>query len=215
VRACLDEAYSHAVEAHDRGSEANALCELGSLLERLGDGEQARQMAERALAIARETNDRNMEAEILVVLGNALAAFNHPDAGPTYERGLALARESNRNGLVCMALAGLARVALRRGELGRALDRVEQVLPWLDRDRFGLGYDPFWVRWTCYRVLAAWQDPRAGEVLAAAQAELRVRAELIEDEALRESFLENVVVHAEIARARASSESSSALLRPV
>ena len=45
---------------------------------------------------------------------------------------------------------------------------------------------------TCYHVLCAIGDPRAGEVLATGHALLQERAARISDAALRHSFLENV-----------------------
>jgi hypothetical protein len=51
---------------------------------------------------------------------------------------------------------------------------------------------------TCYRVLSANGDPRAGETLDAAYHLLQERAATIEDEDLRRSYLENVPHHREI-----------------
>ena len=51
---------------------------------------------------------------------------------------------------------------------------------------------------TCYRVLSANEDPRAGEILDAAYHQLQERAATIEDEDLRRSYLENVPHHREI-----------------
>jgi hypothetical protein len=60
--------------------------------------------------------------------------------------------------------------------------------------------EPLRVYLTCYRVLSASQDPRAGEVLDAAYRLLQERATHIDDEDLRRSFLENVAAHREIVR---------------
>jgi hypothetical protein len=57
---------------------------------------------------------------------------------------------------------------------------------------------PFRVYLTCYRVLQAGHDPRAGEVLETAHRLLHERAAKIEDERLRRSFLEQVPAHREI-----------------
>jgi hypothetical protein len=51
---------------------------------------------------------------------------------------------------------------------------------------------------TCYRVLSANGDPRAGETLDAAYHLLQERAATIKDESLRCSYLENIPHHREI-----------------
>jgi len=61
--------------------------------------------------------------------------------------------------------------------------------------------EPLRVYLTCYRVLRANEDPRAGEVLSAAHRLLQERAARIDDEQLRRSFLENVAAHREIIEA--------------
>jgi hypothetical protein len=53
---------------------------------------------------------------------------------------------------------------------------------------------------TCYRVLRAMGDPRASEILDAAYRLIQERADKIEDEALRRSYLENVAANREIIR---------------
>ena len=53
-------------------------------------------------------------------------------------------------------------------------------------------------------MLARAADPRAGELLASAHAELQARAATITDAALRESFLSNVPQHREIVAAWAA-----------
>jgi hypothetical protein len=61
--------------------------------------------------------------------------------------------------------------------------------------------EPYWVLLTCYQVLHAGRDPRAGEILEAAHRLLQARAGQIDDEALRRSFLENVAANREIVAA--------------
>lgn len=52
---------------------------------------------------------------------------------------------------------------------------------------------------TCYQVLRANGDPRAGEVLAVAHSLLQEWSDQIEEGELRRSFLENVPANREIA----------------
>jgi hypothetical protein len=59
----------------------------------------------------------------------------------------------------------------------------------------------FWIYLTCYQALRATGHPRASEVLSTAHERLLQEAETISDEALRHSFLENVVENRELVRA--------------
>ena len=63
---------------------------------------------------------------------------------------------------------------------------------------------PRLVEWTCHRVLASAGDPRAGEWLARAHTALQARAATITDAALRDGFLRNIPVHAQIVAAWAA-----------
>jgi hypothetical protein len=58
--------------------------------------------------------------------------------------------------------------------------------------------EPVRIYLTCYRFLLANGDPRAKEILDAAHHLLQERADTIEDEDLRRSYLENVPAHREI-----------------
>ena len=61
---------------------------------------------------------------------------------------------------------------------------------------------PLEVYWTCWQALQASQEPRAGSLLAQAQALLEARANRISEPQLRQSFLENNHVHRQLAEAR-------------
>ena len=54
---------------------------------------------------------------------------------------------------------------------------------------------------TCYRVLESSADPRAQDILETAHDLLQHRADKINDEKDRRSFLENVTAHRELVRA--------------
>jgi hypothetical protein len=82
--------------------------------------------------------------------------------------------------------------------LAQAQAQVEEILSYLEDGTLDGTDEPFQVYLTCYRVLCAGRDPRAGGVLVAAHRLLQERAARIEDEELRQSFLENVVAHREI-----------------
>jgi len=104
------------------------------------------------------------------------------------------------------AAAGLARVALARGDTGAAMQALQPLLAaaanTVTKDKPLEGAEfPRVVEWTCHRVLASAGDPHAGEWLARAHEALQARAATIADAALREGFLRDIPVHAQIVAA--------------
>jgi tetratricopeptide (TPR) repeat protein len=96
--------------------------------------------------------------------------------------------------------AGQARVYLARGEPAPALACVEKLLPHIEaHSALPFAHEPLEAYLSCYRVLRAHGDPRAGPLLRAACDLLQEQASKIEDPALRRSFLENVPANREIA----------------
>ena len=63
---------------------------------------------------------------------------------------------------------------------------------------FDVALEPFLIYLTCFRVLDASEDLRAGEILDTAYQLLQARLANIDDENLRRSYLENVPHHREI-----------------
>jgi hypothetical protein len=137
---------------------------------------------------------------VYVVLGHALLGLGRPtEAADAYKQALNLHREKGQHHLVAEPLAGLARVALAQGDRTGALAHVGEILDHMEAHPALLGtWEPLRIYLTCYRVLQASGDPRAGELLDAAYHLLQERAAGIEDDDLRRSFLENVAAHGEI-----------------
>lgn len=156
-----------------------------------------------ALAIATATGDRSYQAYARMAMGHALTALDRlPEAADCYREALALRREMGERNRAMEALSGLAEVALAQGELARALEYVDTILGHLETAGLGPSDEPLRVYLTCYRVLEAAGDPRAGPLLRTADRELRRRAAGIADEALRRSFLEDVAANRAIVAAR-------------
>ena len=95
-------------------------------------------------------------------------------------------------------LAGLARTALAQGEPKQALDYVNVILNYVQKNSLDGNDEPFRVWLTCSQVLEANQDQRTQEVTERAYDLLNERASQIQDEELRRSFLENVSAHREL-----------------
>ena len=63
-------------------------------------------------------------------------------------------------------MAGLARIALARGDIAGAMATIAEVVAHFDGGGSVDGTeDPLWIYLTCYEVLAAAGSPRAGEFL--------------------------------------------------
>jgi tetratricopeptide (TPR) repeat protein len=136
-------------------------------------------------------------------MGHALLSLEVlNEAREAYSRAIALRLGLDQAHLTAEPLAGLARVCLAQGDLGQAQSHAEALLHHLaSGETFADAVSPFQVYLTCYRVLAANQDPRAQGLLDTAHELLQEQAAKITDEKLERSFLENVAAHRELVQA--------------
>jgi tetratricopeptide (TPR) repeat protein len=169
---------------------------LGLISHRQGDDQAALEYGRRALSIVLSPDRRT----ILPLLGYASIGLGDLDrAADAYGEALTLWERMGLRALASEPLAGLAHVALCKGNRAEALAHVDLILGYLkDPAAIGEAWDPFWIYLTCVRVLRASRDPRADEVLDQAYERLQARAAKIEDQDLRCSYLENVPAHREI-----------------
>ena len=86
-----------------------------------------------------------------------------------------------------------------QGDTAAALAQAEGFLPLLGGAPLPSSAEPLRLFWTAYRALRADNDPRAPGILAAGVALLQAQAALIEDAALRQTFLQQVAANREIA----------------
>jgi predicted ATPase len=191
-------------EIGDRQNEALMLVNLSLLFHKLDENRLAQKYSEQALHIAQEVGDRSTEAYAWTFLGHALAALASPhdlvQALEAYQGALDLRRELNQSNLATEPLAGSARVYLAQHNFELAKVQVEEILRFTESNTLEGTEEPFRVLWTCYRVLEAVQDSRAEDVLQRAYRWLQERADQIQNEALRRSFLQNVAVHRSIVK---------------
>jgi DNA-binding SARP family transcriptional activator/Tfp pilus assembly protein PilF len=164
------------------------------LYHHLGDDQRARQLSRQGLEIAREIGDRLAQGWLLDSLGYALTGLGHLDeAAEAFQQALAIRRELlNEPHLTTESLAGLARLAMDRGDIANAMQLVEEILEIQRAEGLTGVNDPFRVRLTCYLVLKACQDVRAGEVISGVYEDLLALRGNIKDPALESSFLEAV-----------------------
>ncbi len=166
---------------------------LGLVSHHQGDDGACIRHCRRALQITRETGERYARAFALTHLGHAWAAQGRwSRAATAYRQSLALRQQLGQPALVIENTAGLARVALAQGNLAEARRHTVTILHHLEERPLEGAMGPFEIYLTCYRVLRADRDPRAGEILAQSYDVLQRYAGRITDPEIRRSFLENI-----------------------
>jgi class 3 adenylate cyclase/tetratricopeptide (TPR) repeat protein len=192
-------------EIDHKVGQADSLSRLGLLYHSLGDNRTTQRYCQLALAIQQKIGYRDGEGYSLTYLGHAQTGLEQLEAAATtYDQALCLRREMGQAGLAMDALAGLANVALKQGDLDAALTYVEEILAWLETNHVASLDNPFQVSLTAYRVLEATAPgnpaaiERAQAVLKAAHTALQERAVRLSDETQRYKFLENVKVHRDV-----------------
>jgi WD40 repeat protein/DNA-binding SARP family transcriptional activator/predicted ATPase len=161
-----------------------------------GEHELALDCANRCLHLAQTYGWRQSQARALIVRGHAEVGRQQPAAAhASYMQALALCQTLNDLHLGVEAEAGLARLAVARGDLAQAQTHVTNILPTLDfHPQAGMD-EPFEIYLTCHQVLAASNDPAAATVLQRGYDLLQAYARQIPDHDLRESFLNKAPVH--------------------
>jgi tetratricopeptide (TPR) repeat protein len=200
ARVNMEQALRIAREVGNRTQEANAAINLGTLAVSVEDYPAALAYAEQGLILARETNDQSALAWSLTCLGHARSELGQmSEAREAYQAALEIRRALGQPNLAIEPLAGLARLALASGDISTAKDHLEAILAHMDRGGTLEGTEqPIRVYSSCYLVLQAIQDPRAGAILKAAYDLLQVHASKIMDDELRRAFLEEVPYNREI-----------------
>lgn len=174
---------------------------LSQLAFRVGNAADAQHLARSALDIALAVGARDTRADALCFLGQAeLALGQHEAAAAAYVQVSAVAQEIGSYHQH-RATAGLARVALARGDIAAALQEAERSMA--THERSG-NEQNFWdreIELTCHQVLAAAGDPRAAQWLQTAHERLQAQAAAIADASLRRCFLSHIPDHREIVAA--------------
>jgi len=183
----------------NRPGECMASYNLGLIGINQGRLDSAWGYVEAALQIAREIGDRRMEGYALTDLGSLqTVARQWAAAAASYRAALALRRELGPEVLMIETLAGLAGLALRRGDAAEALLHGAEVWRYLEGGGTCNGMnDPSRVYLVVYRVFQAGGDPRARQVLEAGHGLLMERAAPL-SAAERETFLQGVPSNREL-----------------
>jgi tetratricopeptide (TPR) repeat protein len=197
----------------ERALEASPLSALATLALWQGEDAHALVQARAALEVAVAVQARDHEIAALCRVGDAeLALGRHEQAAEAFATAQARAGEI-ASPYRHDAVAGLARVALARGDVGAAMQALEPLLALgaSANDELLSGMEfPRLVEWTCHRVLASAgdrHDAGAAEWLSRAYRALQAQAATITDGTLHQGFLRNIPVHREIMAAWESRES--------
>jgi hypothetical protein len=189
----------------ERALEVSPRCALSTLALWQGDDAQALVYAREAVEIAVEVQARDQEIAAFCRVGEAeLALGRHAASAEAFAAAHARATEI-ASPYRYDAAAGLARVALARGDTPAAMQALSPLLALGetsgDDDRLKGVEFPRLAEWTAHRVLASAGDPRADAWLARAHASLRLQAATIADAAVRQAFLDAIPVHRRIVAA--------------
>ncbi len=186
----------------DKMGESHCLNNLGVATHDLGELAQAQAYLNDGLKICQEIGFREGQGTILNELGNvAYDLGDYQEAEILFEQALSLRRERGQTHYMAEDLVGLAQVNLAFGNLDRAKQYVEETLTYLEENATMTGAErPFRVHLICYQVLQESGDERAVALLTQAHSHIQELADNLENETLRQSFLDNVPSHREIGR---------------
>lgn len=195
ARVYHSEALTICREVNDREGEAVSLDTLGLIAHDSGDLQTATAHFEAALAIQQSIGDQRGQAYTETHLGYTLSRLEQFEAAEGFlQHARQLRQKLGEISPIVDSLAGLATNALASGEGNEAQWYVDQVLAHLEKQGINGVELPVQVYWICYQVLWASVShrARARAVLQAGYELLQERAAAIQDEALRQQFLQAV-----------------------
>lgn len=197
-----ERALASARELGDQLYAAGALMNLAAIALDRGALERAREWAEQTLPLVRAIQHRAGEAFLLNTRGSVqVASGEFAAAQETFENALALWQMLEPSPYSLQAHAGLAEIALARGNFQQARRHCDAILEFLNQHPQRAG-DPYALAalLTCYHIARTADEPNASALLERAYAELQIRADKISNAELKRSFLENVPANAQIVR---------------
>jgi tetratricopeptide (TPR) repeat protein len=179
----------------------------GMAAENLGDPAMAIRHYENALANARATGNRRIEAAALARLGAVHVARQQPARALQWlDQAVALYGALDDPIGLSMAVADTAACALQLGQPAVALHKVNAAL---ERLRGDLADRPagqtIGLRWGCQQVLVALGDARAGLLLEQLHADVQATAAQRTDAADRERLIQAIPIFRDIVAAFARS----------
>ena len=168
----------------------------------LGMYEDGKEICLEALRLLQECPDKETDADEHLCLGKfELALGEFAQAREAFNHSLEIRKVMKQPFRIAELHTCLAEVALQEGNAEEAVNYVEQTLEFL-KDHVPNGTEePMRIYLACYQVLQAADDSRAKDILKQAHDLLMERAEKITDDAMRNSYLENVAANRKIMEA--------------
>lgn len=171
----------------------------------LGDQLQALAYAQKTVELATAIEMPAMAAYGYDFQGHALLALGRTDeAEKAYRQALHLREQIGFTILSLESCAGLARVALARGDANTAAAWIEPIARHLLNATLEGPEEPLRVYWTVYQVMRSTNDPRQTLVLQHGVALIHERAEHISDADGRRLYLNQVEAHRKLLQASTS-----------
>ena len=177
-----------------------ALGNLGDVSKAMKDYKSAQGYYEQSLIIAQAINDIEGEALAHQGLGNVFSGVElWEEATNSYSKANELFADIGVDWGIAFSEIGLAKAALSQQDIKEALGYVDPALNYLvsSEGLFGDLRERFLI---CIEILQSTGDPRASEVLELAYVRLQDIANKINDETMRNSYLENVPWNRELVR---------------
>jgi len=187
-------------ETGNRYLEGMSTINLSAMLTTQENYKSALKYANQGLELAREIGDRSAEAWALIYLGHAnLGLGNYQEAATAYEETLYIRYSFEQYSLAMEPLAGLAQVALEKGEFKTALQYIDKILEHLaNGGSLDGAEEPLRVYLTAYKILAANIDSRSDQVLDIAYALLQEQVNKIKNRKNKKMYVQNVPWRKEI-----------------
>lgn len=172
-----------------RHFEVKVRAELGFLYHLTGEDTKAQEEFHYLLGLLEEHSDLRYAALVRTRLGYALEASGQLAAArQQYEEGRKLHAQMGQHYYAMNALAGLARVAMHKGDAAAALAHAQTVWQTIAGQETDATVETARTLRTCYEIFRQQGDPHAAEVLDTACAQLRRRAATIDDPKHRAKF---------------------------
>ena len=182
-----------------RKGEALLLAALALLYHQIGDDVVAYDYSQQALSLTQALQHPASQGYALTNLGYALLGLGRlNEAATVFQQAVQVRQETGEDHLVMDSRGGLAKALWRQKSLRKALQYVDDILQEDQMQHIRGCLQPLQVYMTCYDVLLASDDSRAGWVLRMAHELLQKQAASLVDKERRRFFLENVPLHQRI-----------------
>jgi len=159
-----------------------------------GEARDAMIFAEQAHELSHKVGERSGEAWSHLYLGHAcLMVGDFSKARGAYEASLRIRKELGQPDLAMEPLAGLVQTALDTDDLTLAWQHTDEILAHLAAGGTLEGAEePLRIYFTCYDALEKRKDPRAQDVLQAANELLEAQVSKLGDKESRRMYVQNV-----------------------